>query len=125
MADKSCAAVFGELIKARLTFLVLLTTLAGFYVGQIGPLDFVLLFHTLLGTALVAISTSKYLATSCFRFPARCQGAFARPLAVTPNDATENPTYIYTKDDVVFAIAPGGEGPLTDAQLMEVFQKLP
>jgi hypothetical protein len=44
---------------------------------------------------------------------------------VTPNDTTENPTYIYTKDDVVFAIAPGGEGPLTDAQLMEVFQKLP
>src|SRR5438876_38451 len=51
---KTRLTVLGELIKARLTFLVLLTTLAGFYVGQIGPLDFVLLFHTLLGTALVA-----------------------------------------------------------------------
>ena len=43
---------------------------------------------------------------------------------VTPNDTTEDPSYIYTKDDVVFAIA-GAGGPLTDAQLTEIFQKLP
>ncbi|HYK95677.1 MAG TPA: hypothetical protein VE011_07435 [Candidatus Dormibacteraeota bacterium] len=43
---------------------------------------------------------------------------------VTPNDTTQAPSYIYTKDDVVFAIA-GASGPLTDAQLTEVFQKLP
>lgn len=51
---KTRLTVLSELIKARLTFLVLLTTLVGFYVGQIGSLDFVLLFHTMLGTALVA-----------------------------------------------------------------------
>jgi len=54
LADKSRMAVFGELIKARLTFLVLLTTLVGFYVGFRGPMDYLLMLHTLLGTMLVA-----------------------------------------------------------------------
>ena len=45
---------FCELVKARLTTLVLTTTLAGFYLGWTGPMRFLLLFNTLLGTALVA-----------------------------------------------------------------------
>ena len=47
-------ADFCELIKSRLTMLVLVTTLAGFYLGWSGPMDLLRLFHTLLGTALVA-----------------------------------------------------------------------
>ena len=54
VAGKSRAAVFADLVKARLTSLVLLTTLVGFYVGWRGPMDFVLLFHVLAGTALLA-----------------------------------------------------------------------
>src|SRR5882724_5663839 len=54
VADKSRFTVFGELVKARLTSLVLLTTLVGFYVGFRGALDYLLLFHTLLGTGLMA-----------------------------------------------------------------------
>ncbi|PYK63292.1 MAG: protoheme IX farnesyltransferase [Verrucomicrobia bacterium] len=54
VADKSRFTVFSELVKARLTFLVLLTTLVGFYVGFHGALDYLLLFHTLLGTGLMA-----------------------------------------------------------------------
>jgi heme o synthase len=53
-SEKSWSAVACDLIKARLTFLVLLTTLVGFYVGSPGALDFLLLFHAMLGTALVA-----------------------------------------------------------------------
>jgi protoheme IX farnesyltransferase len=53
-AEKTRWAVFSDLIKLRLTFLVLLTTLVGFYVGFRGSLDWLLLFHTMLGTALVA-----------------------------------------------------------------------
>src|SRR5512134_2096125 len=53
-ADKSWAAVYADLVKARLTLLVLLTTLVGFYVGFRGPMDYALMFHALLGTALVA-----------------------------------------------------------------------
>jgi len=54
LADKSRVTVFCELIKARLTFLVLLTTLVGFYVGFRGAMDYLLMLHTLLGTGLVA-----------------------------------------------------------------------
>ena len=52
LADKSRMAVFGELIKARLTFLVLLTTLVGFYVGFRGPMDYLLMLHTLLARSV-------------------------------------------------------------------------
>src|SRR5204863_5383501 len=44
--------------KARLTVLVLLTTLVGFYLGCRGRVDYLLMLHTLLGTALVAAGAS-------------------------------------------------------------------
>ena len=46
--------MISDLVKARLTFLVLLTTLVGLYLGMQGPMDYFLMMHTLLGTALVA-----------------------------------------------------------------------
>ena len=52
--EKPSCAVFCDLIKARLTFLVLLTTLVGFYVGTRGPMDWWLMAHALAGTALLA-----------------------------------------------------------------------
>jgi len=55
---KSWPAVYSELFKARLTTLVLLTTLVGFYIGARGPIDYVLMLHTILGTALVASGAS-------------------------------------------------------------------
>lgn len=45
---------FAELVKARLTALVLVTTLTGFYLGWSGPIDFLRAGHVMLGTALVA-----------------------------------------------------------------------
>jgi len=51
---RSRASIFAELIKARLTSLVLITTLVGFYMGSRGPLDVLLLFHAMLGTAALA-----------------------------------------------------------------------
>lgn len=57
-AEKSWFAVGSELFKARLTFLVLLTTLVGFYIGTPGPVDYLLMLHTLLGTSLVAAGAS-------------------------------------------------------------------
>jgi protoheme IX farnesyltransferase len=46
------------LTKPDVTFLVVLTTIAGFYLGSRGPLDWMLLFHTLGGTLLVACGTA-------------------------------------------------------------------
>ncbi|HZR16282.1 MAG TPA: heme o synthase [Verrucomicrobiae bacterium] len=56
--EKSWPAVLAELFKARLTFLVLLTTLVGFYIGTVGPVDYLLMAHAVLGTALVAAGAS-------------------------------------------------------------------
>lgn len=56
--EKSWFAVFADLVKARLTLLVLLTTMVGFYVGYPGPIDVLLLIHAMLGTALVAAGAS-------------------------------------------------------------------
>jgi heme o synthase len=40
-----------ELVKARLTLLVLLTTAVGFYLGAEPPIDYIALFHVVFGTA--------------------------------------------------------------------------
>jgi protoheme IX farnesyltransferase len=47
-----------ELTKPRVTSMVLLTTLAGFYMGSRGTLDLALLLHVLVGTALAAAGAS-------------------------------------------------------------------
>jgi protoheme IX farnesyltransferase len=47
-------ADLAQLVKARLTFLVLVTTAVGFYAGWQGTMDFVALMHAVLGTALAA-----------------------------------------------------------------------
>ncbi len=47
-----------SLTKPDVTFLVVLTTLAGFYLGSRGAFDLVRLAHTLLGTTLLAAGTS-------------------------------------------------------------------
>ena len=57
-AEKSWTAVFSDLVKARLTTLVLLTTAVGFYVGWRGAMDFILFFNTLAATGLVAAGAS-------------------------------------------------------------------
>jgi len=45
---------FAELIKARLTALVLLTTAVGYYLGRDGPMDYWGLFNVFVGTAAAA-----------------------------------------------------------------------
>ena len=49
---------FFELTKPRVTFMVLITTLFGYYLGSQGTMDWILLFNLLIGTALVAGGTS-------------------------------------------------------------------
>jgi protoheme IX farnesyltransferase len=58
VAEKSLAAILSELFKMRLTTLVLLTTLVGFYLGSSSPISWVLMLNTLLGTALLASGAS-------------------------------------------------------------------
>jgi len=58
LAARSAWSVFADLVKARLTALVLLTTLAGFYLASPEGMPLVLLLHTLVGTALLACGAS-------------------------------------------------------------------
>ena len=53
-AEKSRVSVFSDLFKLRLTTLVLLTTLVGFYVGTVGSIQYWLMAHTVIATALLA-----------------------------------------------------------------------
>ncbi len=55
-AGKSWAYI--ALTKPDVTFLVVITTVAGFYLGSSGPMDWLLLMHTLCGTLLVAGGTA-------------------------------------------------------------------
>ena len=78
--EKTWLTVFSELIKARLTFLVLLTTLVGFYIGYPGPLNLMLLFHAMLGTALVASGASALNQLMERDYDAKMQRTEDRPL---------------------------------------------
>jgi heme o synthase len=78
--EKSWASVWSDLVKARLTFLVLLTTLAGFYAGIQGPVNSWLLLHTLLGTGLLACGASALNQLMEREYDARMHRTQGRPL---------------------------------------------
>ena len=54
----SRSAAYLSLTKPDVTFLVVLTTFAGFYMGSRGPLDVALLLNVVLGTTLVGAGTA-------------------------------------------------------------------
>jgi protoheme IX farnesyltransferase len=79
-----------ELTKPRITFLVLVTTLVGFYMGSQEGLRLVLLFHTILGTALVAGGASALNQYVERDLDARMMRTRTRPLPdgrLLPNEA--------------------------------------
>jgi protoheme IX farnesyltransferase len=78
--EKSWVAVFADLVKARLTTLVLLTTAVGFYLGWQQPMNYLLMFHTLLGTALVASGASALNQLLEREYDARMRRTQSRPL---------------------------------------------
>lgn len=78
--EKSWFAVFADLIKARLTALVLLTTFVGFYLGWQGAMNFVAMFHALFGTALVASGAAALNQWLERDYDAKMRRTAARPL---------------------------------------------
>ena len=77
---KSWASVYSDLIKARLTTLVLLTTLVGFYMGWDKPMDYAAMFHALFGTALVASGAAALNQLLEREYDARMKRTASRPL---------------------------------------------
>jgi protoheme IX farnesyltransferase len=80
VVEKNRVAIFADLVKARLTTLVLLTTLVGFYIGWRGPMDFVLMFNTLTATALVAAGAAALNQLLERDYDARMRRTRNRPL---------------------------------------------
>lgn len=81
---------FAELIKARLTLLVLLTTAVGFYLGAKGPINFITLFHAFFGTALAASGAAALNQWWERRLDALMQRTKTRPIPagrMLPRDA--------------------------------------
>ena len=79
-ADKSRAAIFADLVKARLTTLVLLTTAVGFYLGWPGPMDLARLFSTLAATALLASGAAALNQLLEWEYDAKMRRTQDRPL---------------------------------------------
>src|SRR2546427_309023 len=69
-----------ELVKARLTLLVLLTTAVGFYLGAEGPINYSALLHTVLGTALAAAGAAALNQWWEYKLDALMQRTQSRPV---------------------------------------------
>ena len=79
--SKGASAVdFLVLTKPRITLLVVLTTLVGYWTGRTGPTDVALLANTLIGTALVAAAASALNQFAERRLDAAMRRTARRPL---------------------------------------------
>src|SRR5258708_20138829 len=57
-AETSRPALYLALTKPDVSFLVVMTTVAGYALGTRGPLDWLRMAHTVFGTTLIAAGTS-------------------------------------------------------------------
>ena len=80
IAEKKWAAVFADLVKARLTALVLLTTFVGFYLGWQGAMNYPAMFHVLFGTSLVAGGAAALNQLLEREYDAKMRRTASRPL---------------------------------------------
>lgn len=69
-----------ELVKARLTLLVLLTTAVGFYLGSESPINYMALFHVVFGTAAAAAGAAALNQWSERRADALMRRTRTRPI---------------------------------------------
>jgi heme o synthase len=83
-------ADFAELVKARLTLLVLLTTAVGYYLASAHPVDPLGLFHAVFGTALAAAGAAALNQWWERRLDALMHRTMTRPIPagrMSPRDA--------------------------------------
>ena len=69
-----------ELVKARLTLLVLLTTAVGFYLGAERGINWLALLHTVLGTAAAAAGAAALNQWWEYKLDAMMQRTRTRPV---------------------------------------------
>jgi protoheme IX farnesyltransferase len=69
-----------ELTKPRITWLILMSTAIGYFFGHQGPWSLLAIYHTLLGTALIASGTAALNQWYEFEADARMLRTKARPI---------------------------------------------
>jgi heme o synthase len=112
---RSRAADYVALAKPRLNVLVVVTALAGYYMGLIGDVDILLLAHMVIGTALVASGSSVYNQLIEIEADGMMRRTRARPLPsgrLTPRAARVFATVLSTIGIVELAL---GVNPLSAA----------
>jgi heme o synthase len=80
-ATRSRLVDFHELTKPRMNLLVVITTMVGFCMAAKGPIDWLLMLHTILGTALTAASAAIFNQVIERRADARMPRTADRPVA--------------------------------------------
>ncbi|HEY0792514.1 MAG TPA: heme o synthase [Chthoniobacterales bacterium] len=80
LGKRRYVADLGELVKARLTLLVLVTTLIGFLFAWRGEMNYLYLFHVLCGTALAAAGAAALNQVFEVDLDARMKRTRNRPL---------------------------------------------
>ena len=86
-------SAYSILVKPDVTFLVILTTMAGFYLGAVGPVDPLRMFNAIFGATLVAAGTAalnQYFERSS---DAKMRRTSARPLPLGALPAMEAFTF--------------------------------
>ena len=80
VSEKGWVSVLCDLTKARLTLLVLLTTVVGYYVGTQGTTNYLHMLHAVLGTALLASGAAALNQLLERDYDARMRRTQSRPL---------------------------------------------
>ncbi len=78
--ERSLSGAFCELIKVRLTALVMATTLVGFYLGGAEPLPIPLMLQAMLGTFLLAAGAAALNQLMEIQYDAKMNRTESRPL---------------------------------------------
>jgi protoheme IX farnesyltransferase len=122
---------FVALTKPDVSFLVVMTTLAGYYLGSHGSLDWARMFHTVFGTTLVAAGTSAlnhYIERASDAFMRRTA---SRPLPtgqLRPRDAAIFGTSLVVLGTVYLALVAGplaaGLGLFTSVSYLALYTPL-
>ena len=102
---------FSELVKARLTLLVVLTTGVGFYLGWQGPMNYLALIHAVLGTALAAAGAAALNQWREHRFDALMHRTRTRPIPagrMLPREALITGVLLSVSGVVYLALAVNG-----------------
>lgn len=86
-------AEFIELTKPRITFMVVVTAAAGFWLASVGPIDGTLFLGTLLGTGLVAAGASCLNQLAERETDGRMDRTSGRPLPAGRVDALPAPAF--------------------------------